>query len=239
MTPAENNTGNGRVALISGASRGIGAAIATELAAQGWRLSLGMRKPEMPVWAGEGQVHLHPYDAGDAGAEARWVEAALATFGRIDAIVANAGLMIPKTVIEADDEDLEALLDVNVKAPRRLAKAAWEPLVQTGRGRVIILASLSGKRVKSARSGLYSVSKFAAVALAHGIRQAGFDLGVRATAVCPGFVATDMARSITDRPEDLMTDPRDLARIVSMLLDLPNEASVAEFAVNCQLEEFY
>jgi NAD(P)-dependent dehydrogenase (short-subunit alcohol dehydrogenase family) len=167
------------------------------------------------------------------------VEAALAAFGRVDAIVANAGLMIPKTVIEAEDADLDALLAINVKAPRRLAKAAWQPLLQSGMGRVIIISSLSGKRVKSARSGLYAMSKFAAVALAHAIRHEGFDLGIRSTAVCPGFVATDMAHGLTERPHDLMTDPRDLARIIAMLLDLPNEASVGEFAVNCQLEESF
>lgn len=228
-----------RVALISGASRGIGAAAARFLAGEGWRLSLGMRKPEMPEWADPERVRVEAYDAEDQTAEARWVEAALAAFGRVDAVVANAGIIIPKTVIEAEDADLDALLSVNVKAPRRLAKAAWEPLSASGRGRVIVIASLSGKRVKSAGSGLYAVSKFAAVALAHAIRHAGFDRGIRATAVCPGFVATDMARSLTDRADARMTAPEDIARIVALLLDLPNEASVAEFAVNCQLEESF
>ena len=228
-----------RVALISGAGRGIGEAIAAQLNSAGWCLSLGMRRPQMPAWGDHETVHLHTYDAEDGDSESRWVETALGRFGRVDAVVANAGLMIPKTVIAAADEDLDAMLEVNVKAPRRLAKAAWEPLANSGRGRVIILASLSGKRVKSAGSGLYAMTKFAAVALAHGIRQAGFDRGIRATAICPGFVATDMARSITDRPSELMTDPKDLARIVAMLLDLPNEASVAEFTINCQLEDSF
>lgn len=147
--------------------------------------------------------------------------------------------MIPKTVMEADDDDIDAMFSVNVKAPRRLVKAAWDPLCESGRGRVIILASLSGKRVKSASSGSYSLSKFAAVALSHAVRQAGFDKGVRATAVCPGFVATDMAAVLSERPAAQMTQPADLARIIAMLLSLPNEASVAEFAINCQLEEFF
>ncbi|WP_337269134.1 SDR family NAD(P)-dependent oxidoreductase [Oryzifoliimicrobium ureilyticus] len=231
----------GSVALLSGANRGIGQHIALELANAGWCVSLGMRQPVMPDWAAglEERVHLMAYDAADAAAEQRWVDAALARFGRIDALVANAGIMIPKSVIEADDKDIDAMMDVNVKAPRRLAKAAWHALCATGRGRVIILASLSGKRVKSAGAGSYSLSKFAAVALAHAIRQAGFDQGIRATAVCPGFVATAMAAALTDRPADHLTQPEDLAHIVSMLLSLPNEASVAEFAVNCQLEEFF
>ncbi|MGY5801585.1 SDR family NAD(P)-dependent oxidoreductase [Rhizobium sp. LEGMi12c] len=228
-----------RVAMISGASRGIGAALAKELAAKGWRLSLGMRRPEMPDWADATRVGVFAYDAADMDASDRWAEETLRTFGRIDAVVANAGIMIAKTVIEADDADMDELLDINVKAPRRLAKSAWNALSVSGRGRIVIIASLSGKRVKSAKSGLYAVSKFAAVALAHALRHTGFDLGIRATAICPGFVATDMARGVTTRADDDMTDPRDLARIISMLIDLPNEASVAEFAINCQLEESF
>ncbi|WAP69128.1 SDR family NAD(P)-dependent oxidoreductase [Jiella pelagia] len=228
----------GPVALISGASRGIGQAVARRLSQDGWSLSLGMRQPAVPQDVDSGRTHLFAYDA-LAGGEAAWVAEAMTRFGRIDAIVANAGLMIPKSVIEAEDDDLDEMLAVNVKAPRRLVKAAFEPLAASGSGRVIILASLSGKRVKSERSGLYSMTKFAAVALCHGIRQAGFARGIRATAVCPGFVATDMARAITDRDPALMTDPDELAGVVAMLIGLSNTASVAEFAVNCQLEEQY
>ncbi|GGE12830.1 short-chain dehydrogenase [Aureimonas endophytica] len=228
-----------RVALVSGASRGIGASIARRLAAEGWDLSLGLRDPDAaPGIADLAAAHRQRYDAA-AGGEEAWVEAALARFGRIDAIVANAGILIPKSVIAAEDEELDAMLAVNVKAPRRLAKAAFEALAASGRGRVVILASLSGKRVKSADSGLYAMSKFAAVALSHGIRQAGFDRGIRATAVCPGFVATDMARPIAGREDAAMTDPDELAAVVAMLIGLSNTASVAEFHVNCQLEEFY
>ncbi|TIM31721.1 MAG: SDR family NAD(P)-dependent oxidoreductase [Mesorhizobium sp.] len=228
-----------RVALVSGASRGIGAATAREFARQGWRLSLGMRDPRLPEWADPALIHIHAYDAAGGDLETRWVTAAAARFGRIDAIVASAGICSTSTVIEAEDDELDRLLEINCKAPRRLVKAAWNALTASGRGRVIILGSLSGKRVKHAGSGLYSMTKFAAVALAHGIRHAGFDVGIRATAVCPGLVDTDMARALEARAPADMTDPADLARIIAMLVDLPNEASVAEFTLNCQLEEFY
>ncbi|TIS57113.1 MAG: SDR family NAD(P)-dependent oxidoreductase [Mesorhizobium sp.] len=228
-----------RVALLSGANRGIGAACARHLFETGWSLSLGMRKPVQPDWADSERVRVFPYEAAAANAERAWVDGTIDGFGRIDAVIASAGIMIPKSVIDADDADLDLMFEINVKAPRRLVRASWESLAASGAGRVIILASLSGKRVKSAMAGSYSISKFAAVALSHGIRQAGWDLGIRATAVCPGFVATDMARSITDRADALMTDPDDLARTIGMLLNLPNHASVAEFSINCQLEELY
>lgn len=227
-----------RTVLISGAGRGIGAAVARRLLAEGWQVSLGLRNPVAPDWA-TAATHVHGYVAGEVDAEVQWIEAAMRRFGRIDAVIANAGVMIPKSVVEASEAEMAEMMAVNLHAPRRLAQAAWPHLKLSGRGRVMILGSLSGKRVKSAASGSYAVTKFAAVALAHALRHEGFAHGIRATAICPGFVATDMAASITARPADQMTDPEDLARIMALLLDLPNEASVAEFAVNCQLEESY
>lgn len=230
-----------RIALVSGANRGIGAAVAQHLHGSGWTVSLGMRQPVLPDWAASdpARVHLARYDATDAAAAADWCTAVTDQFGRIDAVIANAGIMIARNVVEIADDDMARMLEVNVQGPRRLAAAAWPALTASGRGRVIVIASLSGKRVKSAASGAYSVSKFAAVGLAHALQQAGHDQGVRATAVCPGFVATDMAGALTDRPAAAMTQPADLARVIEMLIDLPNEASVAEFCVNCQLEESF
>lgn len=231
-------TAGRRVAMISGANRGIGAAVAKALAHAGWALSLGVRDPSrLALDLGGAPVSVSRYDARDRAGEAAWVGETVARFGRVDAIVANAGIMIPKTVVEAADEDLDAVLEVNVHAPLRLVRAAWPWLSASGDGRVVTIVSLSGKRVKSARSGLYSISKFAALALTHAIRHAGWDAGVRATAVCPGFVATDMAVGLADRPAEAMTQPADLARIVAFLLDLPGTASIAELPINSTLEE--
>lgn len=225
------------VALLSGASRGIGLAIARRLTADGWRLSLGMRTPT-PLEEVDPEAQLIAHDATKAD-EAAWVEAARGRFGRIDAVIACAGVMAPKSVIEVDDETLDGMWEVNVKSPRRLISAAWPDLAAAGRGRVVVVASLSGKRVKSEMSGAYAMTKHAAVALVHGVRQAGWTSGVRATAVCPGFVATDMARAITNFPEEKMTRPEDVANLVALALAAPNEASVAELHVNCNLEESY
>lgn len=227
----------GRVALLSGARRGIGRAIAQRLLADGWSLSLGLRA-DADGLDQDDRVHVHPYDALQGGEDA-WVDTALRRFGRIDAVIANAGVMVPKTVVDGTDAEFDAMWTVNVKAPRRLAKAAFPALAACGRGRIVIVASLSGKRVKSPASSLYAVTKHAAVALAHGLRQTGFEQGIRATAVCPGFVATDMARGLTDRSDAAMSAPADVASLVATLLDLPNSASVAELAVNCQAEELY
>jgi len=227
-----------RVALISGAGRGIGAAIADRLAAEGWRLSLGLRKPETAPWRFE-QHHVAFYDADRSGCEAAWIEGAMSRFGRIDAVIANAGVMVPKSAIDVEEAELRGMLDVNVLAPLRLVKAAWAPLSASGRGRVVTIVSLSGKRVKFAGSGAYSISKFAALGLAHAIRHAGWDLGIRSTAICPGLVATDMAFAVSDLSPGDMTPPEEIARIVALTLDLPNTASIAEIPINCKIEEAY
>ncbi|WP_457808771.1 SDR family NAD(P)-dependent oxidoreductase [Kushneria sp. EE4] len=229
-----------RVAMISGANRGIGAAIARHLKQNGWQLSLGVRRPDEidPTLTGE-QVLVHPYDAATDAFDQAWVDATVARFGRLDALINNAGIMIPKTVIEAEDADIDAIFDINVKAPLRLARAAWPHLKATGAGRVVSVVSLSGHRVKSARSGLYSMSKFAALALSHALRKEGWEDGVRATALCPGLVATDMGESVGNIPPEQMTQPEDLARLVAMALDMPNTASLAELNVNASLDDYY
>lgn len=222
-----------RVVMISGANRGIGLAVAERLAASGWRLSLGVRRPE--GFAGPPAALVHRYDA-LAGGEAEWVAATVEAFGRVDAIVCNAGIMIAKDAIEVSDAEMADLFAVNVHAPHRLARAAWPHLKATGRGRVVVTSSLSGIRVASARTGPYSMSKFAVQALAHSLRHAGWADGIRATAICPGFVATDMAAPLTDTPASEMIQPEDIARLVETAIDLPNTASVPVIGINCRVD---
>jgi NAD(P)-dependent dehydrogenase (short-subunit alcohol dehydrogenase family) len=75
------------------------------------------------------------------------------------------------------------------------------------------------------------------IALTHAVRRAGWDDGVRATAVCPGFVNTDMAASLADLEPSAMTQPRDIATIIANTIELPNSASMAELLVNCRFED--
>lgn len=226
-----------RVAMISGASGGIGASIAQALLDKGWQVSLAARDPQaLMTRFPDAQVVFH--DASKADEEA-WVAEARARFGRVDAVVCSAGQMVAQDVLEISDEALERMWDINVRSPRRLVRSAWPDLVKAERGRVVLLVSLSGKRVRSAASSSYALTKHAALALNHGIRQKGWKDGIRSTAVCPGRVNTAMARAVTDTPPDLMTQPESIARMVELVLDMPNEASMAEIMVNCELEDQY
>jgi NAD(P)-dependent dehydrogenase (short-subunit alcohol dehydrogenase family) len=225
--------------MISGASRGIGAAIAEKLLAEGWAVSLGVRSPQNSGFAENPNALFCRFDALDPESEKAWVEATISRFGRLDGLVHNAGMMIPKSVLEADDADFDLIFNVNVKSPMRLSRLAWPHLENTPAGRIVTVASLSGKRVKSAGSGLYSMSKFAAVALGHGLRQCGKDNGVRSTIICPSFVATDMGNALANRDSAELTQPEDIARIVHMVLELPRTASVAEIPVHFGVEDCF
>lgn len=225
-------TAEGRVVMVSGASRGIGRAVVDRLLASGFTVSAGLRSPG--TLAGAERLMTHRYDAGEVGSAEAWVAATLERFGRVDAVVNAAGLN-PKVRVQDDGEDLlDEMWLVNVKGPLRVIRAALPHLAKSGHGRVVNLGSLAGKRVGSNVG--YAMTKFAVVALTHGVRREGRDAGIRATVICPGYVATDMTVNETEIPRHDMTQPDDLAELVETVLRLPNNASVSELLVHCQFE---
>lgn len=224
----------GRVAMVSGASRGIGRAVVERLLARGFLVSAGVRS--VGSLAAHERLLVCRYDAEDAAAPGQWVAATVARFGRVDALVNAAGISTPRTALADDDESgLDAMWRVNVKGPLRMIRAAMPALRASGTGRVINVASLSGKRVANVNFG-YAMSKFALIALTQAVRREGWDDGIRATSLCPGFVATDMTAYVADVPRAKMTDPGDLAVLAEMLLLLPNTATIGELLVNWRLE---
>lgn len=225
---------DGRVVMIAGASRGIGRALAERLLQSGFTVSAGVRRPaDLPV---HDRLSAHAWDAGIAETADRWVAETFALRGRIDAVVNVAGIMIPATLLDFDETNLDTMWTVNTKAPMRVIRAAWPHLVACGEGRVINISSLSGKRVRNDNLG-YAMSKFAMMALTQEVRRRGWDLGIRACTVCPGFVATDMTAGIDRFPREKMSSPDDVAAMIESVLRLPNTATVAELLINCRHED--
>lgn len=236
------STSDRPVMMLSGGNRGIGYCIAQAAQARGWHVSLGLRDPSvLPHGLDPQLTDLHAYDATSRSAEAKWVDATVARHGRIDTIVANAGLFTDTSIVDAEEGEVDTLLEINLRAPRRLAKAAWPMLRACGSGRVAILGSLSGKRVASKGSALYSVSKFAAIGLAHALRLEGWDDGIRATAFCPGLVATEMGATAAGDAVATkeMTQPDEIAHLVLEVIGLSNSASIAEMHINWRTDGIF
>ncbi len=226
-----------RVIMISGANRGIGRATALELASRGYRLSLGARSPHSLDLTGLGDaVFTCQWDASRAADSDAWVNATLEHFGQIDGLVLNAGVMLPVSLEDDRESDLDQMWDANFKGPLRLIRAAMPALKKCGCGRIVNIVSLSGVRVLSADNLGYSASKFAAMALTHAVRQKGWDAGIRATAVCPGLVDTDMTKGVSAPEGQFKMSPDAIAATVAYALSLPNDATVAEILVNSRLE---
>ena len=227
----------GRVIMISGANRGIGRAVAETLYDAGYSLSLGARDPGsfadmIKGWTPE-RVLTGQYDAEDKETHRKWVADTVARFGRIDGLVNNAGVAESLSVEDDNDELLDRMWAINVKAPLSMTRLALPYLRQCGAGRIINVASLAGKAGFDSGIG-YSMTKFAAVALSHASRHAGWEDGVRCTALCPGYVATDMTANVESMTHDQMIEPDDIAEVVSTLLALSNKASIAELVINCR-----
>lgn len=224
----------GRVAMISGAARGIGRAVTERLLAAGYTVSAGVRDASrLPA---HDRLSTHAFEAATPGSAEAWVAATIARHGRIDALVNAAGINPRAAMLDADETNFDAMWTVNAKGPMRVIRAAWPHLVAAGEGRVVNISSLSGKRVRNENLG-YAMSKFAVMALTQEVRRQGWEHGIRATAVCPGFVDTDMTSHVTKVSRDSMSRPEDVAVLIESVLRLPNNATVAELLVNCRHED--
>lgn len=227
------------VALISGANRGIGAAIVRELTAHGYRLSLGARDLDALESAhgpADNMTHYAHFDAFDPATSEAWVSGTIERFGRIDALVNNAGNGEHVHLMDDNDEALDRLWAVNVKAPLRLTRLCMPHLEAGGRGRIVNIVSLSGKRVRNPLVG-YNMTKFAVMGLTHTTRHVSWDKGVRATAICPSFVRTEMSAYTSKVTPEEMIQPETMAELVRTAIELPNNAAMAEMLVNCRLED--
>ena len=233
-----------RKILISGASRGIGKAIAIRLLKEGHSISLGVRKEEDlintsldPSTNNPEKLFVHKYDANVNSSSKEWVESTVKTFKNIDTVIHCAGIFKRTNLIFNDYEikDIENIWKVNVMGPWILTKDAWKYLSMSDSGRIIVLVSMSGKRSKGSFAS-YSMSKFALMSLCQTMRNEGWEHGIRVTAICPGWVNTDMAKDINNFPKEDMTQTKDIANICSTLLELPNSSVPFELALNCQHE---
>ena len=228
-----------RLVLISGGGRGLGAALVRRCLDDGHRVSVGARSPEAvrDAFPGDPGLHVAPYDADADGSAEDWLARVATDLGPPDALVNNAGILRMVGLEDGTESDLEDLWRVNVRGPFCLIRAALPHLKASGRGRVVNIASTDAKRFRAGASLGYGMTKGALVAMTHAVRFAGWAEGLRGTAICPGAIDTEMIADIPGvTPKAQRLKPADVAEIVSMVLRLPNQASLPEIVVNTRLE---
>lgn len=189
-----------KVALVTGAARGIGLATARRFLAEGWQVALLDIEGDLLTSAveeiarPEDTLALH-CDVSDAVAVAAAIDEIRRRFGRLDALVNNAGIAVFAPLLETSDEDWNRVLAVNLTGPFLCTKAAVELMREEGGGAVVNITSISAVRASTLRSA-YGTSK---AALAHLTKQLAVELaslGIRVNAVAPGPVDTAMAKAV-------------------------------------------
>ncbi|HKE74433.1 MAG TPA: SDR family oxidoreductase [Acidimicrobiales bacterium] len=196
---------DGKVALVTGASKGIGRAIAAQLAASGARVMLSSRKEDALAEAAstmDGEVAWFAANAGEPDAAEACVAATVERFGAVDVLVNNAATNpYAGPLIGLDRPRAEKTFQVNVLGPLVWSQACWWASMERSGGVILNVSSIGGLRGGSSSLGWYSMTK---AALLHLTQSLAGELGpgVRVNAICPGIVKTDMARALWETDED-------------------------------------
>jgi short-subunit dehydrogenase len=211
------------IALITGASRGIGAATALELALRGYTLVLAARSAG-PLQALAAELTLSgapalpvPTDLCSLDEIYRLAQLAISQFGRVDALIHNAGIGGSGIVAHMSDGGAQATIGTNLLAPIVLTRALLPAMLEQRRGAIVFVASVAG-HVGLPASATYSASKFGLRGFAHGLRREVAHSGVGVTIVSPGFVRTDMTRWMGNLP---LPGPEIVARAIADAIKRP------------------
>lgn len=206
---------DGKAALVTGASGGLGAAIARTLHAQGARVVLsGTRREALDALAaelGEG-AHACPADLSDPAAPDALVAAAEAAAGPLDILVNNAGLTRDGLSMRMKDADWQAVLDVDLTAPFRLSRAALKGMLRRRSGRLIAIGSIVGTTGNAGQAN-YAAAKAGLLGMTKALAQEVASRGITVNAVAPGFIETAMSDALSAEQRARLTERIPMARL--------------------------
>jgi NAD(P)-dependent dehydrogenase (short-subunit alcohol dehydrogenase family) len=218
-----------RAALVTGGSSGIGLAIARMLQEEGYALTLASRRAEkVEAAAAELGAEAVAADVADPHECALLVAHHRDRYGRLDVLVNSAGIGIAGTVEDLPDKHFELQVGVNLRGLFNVTQAAI-PLLRESRGWIVNLASIAGT-LPTPGLATYGATKAAVISLTRSLNEELDADGIRATALCPGFVDTPMAQWSGIAPDEMIR-PEDCAEVVRMLLRLSPHARVPQVVI--------
>jgi len=231
-----------KVVLVTGASSGIGAGIARELGSAGAKLLLGARRTDrIEALAGEiraagGTAQARALDVTDRGSMAAFAQGALDTWGRIDVLVNNAGVMPLSPLSAGKLDEWERMVDVNIKGVLWGIGAVLPVMEAQRSGQIINIASTGALSVVPT-AAVYCATKFAVRALSEGLRQESRT--IRVTCVNPGVVESELASTITHEEtvaameayRAIALQPVDIARAIRQLIEAPEGVDTTEITI--------
>ena len=225
-------------AIVTGASRGIGYAAATELASQGYSLGLMSLTEENIKKAAQDIRSLFPetkvvtaaFDVADGASTERFIERVNTELGGVTVLVNNAGDYPTGTSAMPTDE-LQRLMDVNFLSATRFVQGVIPSMKRNGGGYIFNIASICGVEA-FADVGGYCASKYALVGYSSSLAQELSSSGIKVTALCPSWVNTEKASRASLKPEE-MIQTNDIALTIRYLLSLGPTASIRELVIHC------
>ena len=228
----------GAVGLVTGASRGIGRAIADTLARAGARLVLnGLRKDPLEAAAGElrkqgAEVETVAGDVGDEASASAMVQAAISKWGRLDVLVNNAGIGPASPLVEMDPSLFDQVMRTNVRGPYLLMRAAIPPMKKQGGGTIVNIASLAGVNPVPQKAA-YAASKWALIGMTRSLMGEVRKDKIRLILIEPGSTLTDFGHNPDEKraKADKIVHPCDVAEVVLAALKLPERATVSEIEI--------
>lgn len=212
----------GKVALVTGASRGIGRAIAVALAQGGASVALNYAGNQaaaqealaLVLAAGAPRAKLYRFDIADSAACQQAVEEVLAEFGGLHVLVNNAGIAIDQLLMRLKDEDWKRQLDVNLTGAFNLTRAVTRPMVKARGGAIVNLSSVVGE-MGNAGQVAYAATKAGLIGLTKSVARELASRSIRCNAVTPGFIDTDMTSALPEAARTRMMESIPLARLGS------------------------